>query len=193
MDVTLTKNETKLSGLCCAVSPKACSSSGTQSVAVVSAEDDAPLPEGVPEALEKAWVSKYGFHLSGARLLVGSHYNRVHNCFNKKKPIELLKMDPQKYRFQNKGVTGESKGLFLSEGGHVSSQKKFFCDIVAHGMLWWKIRALLSTVCCLIILRPQSSFHFSIARILVTLCMMRCLPLLPMASVYDLPNARSLG
>ena len=134
MDATLTKNVKKLWGFCCAASPKPGSSSGTPSVAVVSVEDDAPLPEGVPEAIEKAWVAKYGFHLSGARLLVGSDYNRVYNCLNKKKPMELPKIDPQKYRLQNEGVTGESKGFFLSEDGHVSSQKKFFCEIVAHDM-----------------------------------------------------------
>ena len=154
-DVTVVKNVKKLWQLCCAAAPKAASaSSGAPVVQIASVEDDAPLPEGVPESIEKAWMEKHGFHLSGARLLVGSDYNRVYNCLNKKRPMELPKMDPQKFRLQNEGVTGESKGLFLSEDGHVTSHKNFFCEIVAHDMLWWKIRAFLSTVCYLTVLRP---------------------------------------
>ena len=136
-DITVTKNVKKLWQLCCAAAPKAAASSAPN-IVVATVDDDAPLPDGVPEAIEKAWVEKHGFHLSGARLLVGSDYNRVYNCLNKKKPMELPKMDPQRFRLQNEGVTGESKGLFLSEDGHVSSHKKFFCEIVAHDMLWWK-------------------------------------------------------
>ena len=153
-DVTVTKNVKKLWQLACAAAPKASGSGVGPSVVVANVDDDAPLPDGVPEAIEKAWVDKYGFHLSGARLLVGSDYNRVYNCLNKKKPMELPKMDPQKFRLQNEGVTGESKGLLLSEDGHVSIHKIFFCEIVAHDMLWWKIRAFLSTVCYLTVLRP---------------------------------------
>ena len=155
MDITVVKNVKKLWGMCLAATPKAGGSGGTPTTVIASVDDDAPLPNGVPEAIEKAWVSKHGFHFSGARLLVGSDYNRVYNCLNKKQPIELPKMDPQKYRLQNEGVTGESKGLFLSEDGHVSSHKKFFCEIVAHDMLWWKIRAYLSTVCYLTVLKPD--------------------------------------
>ena len=152
-DLTLTKNIKKVWQLACAAAPKSGPAAGP-SVVVASVDDDAPLPDGVPEAIEKAWVAKHGFHLSGARLLVGSDYNRVYNCLNKKKPMELPKMDPQKFRLQNEGVTGESKGLFLSEDGHVSKHQIFFCEIVAHDMLWWKIRAFLTTVCYLTVLRP---------------------------------------
>ena len=86
LDVTLTKNIKKLWGFCCAASPKA-GATGAPAVTIAQADDDAPLPEGVPEAIEKAWAGKYGFHLSGARLLAGSDYNRVYNCLNKKRPI----------------------------------------------------------------------------------------------------------
>ena len=154
LDVTLSKNIKTLWGFCCAAAPN---NGATGAPAVQTAQvndDEAPLPEGVPEAIEKAWVGKYGFHLSGARLLIGSDYNRVYNCLNKKKPIELPKMNPEQFRLQNEGVTGESKGLFLSEDGHVSSHKKFFCEIVAHDMLWWKVRAFLGTICYLTVLRP---------------------------------------
>ena len=155
LDITLLKNVKKLWGMSVAATPKVQGSGGTPTVVAASVDDDAPLPDGVPEAIEKAWVHKHGFHLSGARLLVGSDFNRVYNCLNKKKPMELPKMDPQKYRLQNEGVTGESKGLFLSETGHVSSHKALFCEIVAHDMLWWKIRAFLSTICYLTVLRPD--------------------------------------
>ena len=153
-DVTMTRHFKKLWHLACAANPKANGGPAGTSVVVASVDDDAPLLDGAPEAIEKAWVDKYGFHLSGARLLVGSDYNRVYDCINKKSPMELPKMDPQKFRLQNEGVTGESKGLLLSKDGHVSARKKFFCEIVAHDMLWWKIRAFLSTVCYLTVLRP---------------------------------------
>ena len=72
-DVTLTKGLKKLWGFCVAAAPKAAHSGGPSNVVqVASVDDDSPLPEGVPEAIGKAWVSKHGFHLSGARLLVGS-------------------------------------------------------------------------------------------------------------------------
>ena len=35
------------------------------------------------------------------------------------------------------------------------SHKKFFCEIVAHEMLRWRIRAYLSTVCYLTVLKPD--------------------------------------
>ena len=93
-DITVTKNVKKLWQLACAAAPKAGGGPAGTSIVVANVDDDAPLPDGVPEAIEKAWASKYGFHLSGARLLVGSDYNRVYNCLNKKKPMELPKMDP---------------------------------------------------------------------------------------------------
>lgn len=119
------------------------------------ADDEEGLPEGVPEAIEKAWTKKHSFHLSGARLLIGGDYNRVYNCLNKKKPMDLPKMDPEKFRLANEGITGESKGLFLGEDGSVSSKKKFYAEIVAHDMLWWRCRAFLSTVAYLTILKPD--------------------------------------
>ena len=48
-------------------------------------EDEDPLPEGVPEAIEKAWIAKHGFHLSGARFFSGGDYNRVYSCLMKKR------------------------------------------------------------------------------------------------------------
>ena len=64
--------------------------SGSATPAQAAAQDDEqPLPEGMPEAIEAAWVKKHGFHLSGARLLVGGDYNRVYNCPMKKTPREL--------------------------------------------------------------------------------------------------------
>ena len=101
-------------------------SSGSATPAQVAAQDDEqPLPEGVPEAIEAAWVKKHGFHFSGARLLVGGDYNRVYNCLMKKTPRELPKMDPEKFRLANEGATGESKGLFFVDDGHVTRKKTF--------------------------------------------------------------------
>ena len=123
--------------------------------AAASAPDDEEgLPDGVPEAIEKAWIAKHSFHLSGARLLIGGDYNRVYNCLNKKKPIHLPKMDPEKFKLANEGITGESKGLFLGEDGSVSAKKQFYVEVVAHDMLWWRCRAFLSTVAYLTILKP---------------------------------------
>ena len=73
----------------------------------------------------------------------------------KKKPKDLPKMNPEKFRLANEGITGESRGLFLGEDGSVSSQKKFYTEVVAHDMLWWRIRAFLSTVSYLTILTPD--------------------------------------
>ena len=116
LDITLGKNLKKLWGLCCQAAPKP--GSGSASVAsAVAVDDETPLPQGVPEAIEKAWANKHGFHLSGARLLVGGDYNRIYNCLQKR-PIELPKMDPQKFRLQNEGVTGESKGFFSERIWH---------------------------------------------------------------------------
>ena len=86
-DVTLTKIPKKLWQLSCAAAPKA--SGGSASVVhIASVDDDAPLPDGVPEAIEKAWVDKHGFHLSGARLLVGSGCSQAYKCFNQKKKAD---------------------------------------------------------------------------------------------------------
>ena len=116
--------------MACPASPKAAgASSGTSIVQVASVDDDAPLPDGVPEAIEKAFVDKRGFHLSWARLLVGSDLHRVYNCLNKKKPMELPKTAPRKVRLRNEGVTGESKGLLLSEDGQVTSHNTSFSVI----------------------------------------------------------------
>ena len=43
-------------------------------------DDEENLPDGVPEAIEAAWVKKHGFHLSGARMLIGGDFNRVYDC-----------------------------------------------------------------------------------------------------------------
>ena len=64
-------------------------------------------------------------------------------------------MEPEKVRLANEGVSGETKGLFLSEEGTVQSKKQFFHEIVAHDMLWWKIRGFLSTISFLTILEPD--------------------------------------
>ena len=133
-NLTVEKNVKKLWTFCRAAKPQP-SSSASAVVVAQSNDDEAPLPDGVPEAVEKAWVAKHGFHLSGARLLIGGDYNRVYNCLNKKRPRELPKMDPEKYRLANEGVTGESKGMFLGEDGTIQSRKKFFAEIIAHDML----------------------------------------------------------
>ena len=125
------------------------------STAKPSVEDDEPLPDGVPEAIESAWVKAHGFHLNGSRLLIGGDYNRVYNCLMKKDPRELPKMDPEKFRLSNEGVTGETKGLFFTDQGTVMPKSKFHKAIVAHDMLWWKIRAFLSTISYLTILEPK--------------------------------------
>ena len=56
----------------------------TPASSVSAPDDSAPLPEGVQEAIEVAWIKRHGFHLSGARLLIGSDDNRVYSCLNKK-------------------------------------------------------------------------------------------------------------
>ena len=108
--ITEMKNIKKLWTFCKGSVP-ATAASPAQAV-VRAPDDEEPIPEGVPEAIEKAWLSKHGFHLSGSRLLIGGDFNRVYNCLNKKKPRELPKMNPEKFRLANEGVTGESKGLF---------------------------------------------------------------------------------
>ena len=65
-------------------------------------------------------------------------------------------MEPEKFRLANDGVTGESKGVFLSEDGTVSAKKEFYSEIIAHDMFWWKVRAYKSTVCYLMIMVPDS-------------------------------------
>ena len=152
--ITEAKNLKKLWTFCKSSVPSVASAPASSAVPRAP-DDEEAIPEGVPEAIEKAWLAKHGFHLSGARLLIGGDFNRVYNCLNKKKLRELPKMNPEKFRLANEGVTGESKGLFLSEDGSVSSQKKFFCEIIAHDMLWWKIRAFLSTISFLTILSPE--------------------------------------
>jgi hypothetical protein len=149
------KNIKKLWTFCKQAAPASAAGPGVPNITVSQDNEEASLPEGVPEAIEAAWVKKHNFHLPGSRMLRGGDYNRVYNCLNKKKPVELPQMNPEKFRLQSEGVTGESKGLFLSEDGTVTSQKKFFCEIVAHDMLWWKARAYLYTVCYLTILRPD--------------------------------------
>ena len=37
----------------------------------------------------------------------------------------------------------------------MATHKKFFSEIVAHDMLWWKIRAFLTTICYLTIHTPE--------------------------------------
>ena len=88
-------------------------------------------------------------------MLIGGDHNRIYNYLNKRKPRELPKINPGKFRLANEGITGESKGMFLSEDGKVSSKKEFFTEIIAHDMLWWKVRAYLSTVAYLMILTPK--------------------------------------
>ena len=94
-------------------------------------------------------------HLILLRLLIGGDFNRVYNCLNKKKPRELPKMDPENFRLVNEGVTGEAKGLFLREDGVTVPKKTFFNEIVAHDVLWWKIRAFCTTVSYVTILIPD--------------------------------------
>ena len=153
-DLTAQKNIKKLWTFAKNAAPEV---SSHQSVAAPARapDDEEALPEGIPEAIEKAWAQRHSFHLSGARLLIGGDYNRVYNCLMKKKPKELPKMNPEKFRLANEGITGESKGLFLGEDGTVATHKKFFAEIVAHDMFWWKIRAFLSTICYLTVQTPD--------------------------------------
>ena len=55
------------------------------------ADDEGNVPDGVPEAIEKAWIAKHSFHLPGSMLLIGGDYNRVYNCFMKKNRWNLQK------------------------------------------------------------------------------------------------------
>ena len=91
-------------------------------------------------------MKRHGFHLPGSCLLIGGNYNRVYNCLMKKSPRMLPKMDPEKFRLASEGITGESRGLFLAENGSVAPRKEFYAEILSHDMLWWKIRAFLSTM-----------------------------------------------
>ena len=123
-DLTAKKNFKKLYIFCKSASHVANPGAASAPVPSRVADDEEGLPEGVPEAIEAAWAKKHNFHLSGARLLIGGDYNRVYNCVMKKKPMELPKMNPEKYRLANEGITGESKGLFLGEDGTVSASSK---------------------------------------------------------------------
>ena len=152
-DLTARKQLKKLWLLCKQSTPDVSSASAASAR---PADDlEAALPDGVPEQIEKNWVAKHGFHLSGARMLIGGDFNRIYNCLNRRRPRELPKMDPEKFRLANEGVTGESKGMFLSEDGKVHAKKEFYSEIIAHDMLWWKVRAYLSTVCYLMIMVPD--------------------------------------
>ena len=64
----------KLWSYCQSAAPAA---AGQQAPVPAALDDEKPLPEGVPEAIEKAWMRKYNFHLSGARLLSGGDHNRA--------------------------------------------------------------------------------------------------------------------
>ena len=68
-------------------------------------------------------MERHGFHLSGSRLLAGGDYSRVYNCIVKKKPREIPKMDPEKFKLLSEGISGESKGpLLLDTGGCCSEE-----------------------------------------------------------------------
>ena len=151
LNLGVIKNVRKLYALCS--SPGAAGSSA--GVGPASFDDEAPIPDGVPEAIESAWIKRHGFHLAGARLLAGGDYNRIYNCLNKKNPRELPKMDPEKFRIQTEGITGESKGMFISEDGKVAAKKEYWSEIVSADQFWWKIRAYLCTVAYLTILNPD--------------------------------------
>ena len=118
-------------------------------------DDEDNLPEGVPEAIEKAWLAKHGFHFNGSRLLIGGDCNRVYNGLMKKKPKTLPKMDPEKFKLTNEGAAGESRGLLLTEDGRTIPKKSYYMEIHSHENFWWKIRAFMSTVCYLTILDPK--------------------------------------
>ena len=151
LDLTLKVKLKKLWTLCGASSTSN-PSSGPSNIAK---GDEENLPDAVPEAIEAAWIKKHHFHLSGARLLIGGDYNRVYNCLMKKRPRELPKMDPEKFRLANESVSGESKGLFLTDDGKVNRKSEYFNEIFSHDTFWWKTRAFLSTVAYLTVMEPD--------------------------------------
>ena len=73
----------------------------------------------------------------------------------RKKPRELPKMDPEKFRITTEGISGESKGFFLKDDGTLKPMKTHYGEIVAHDMFWWKCRAYLSTVSYVTISEPN--------------------------------------
>ena len=143
----------KLYTFCCASKPALGDTPTTPHAKV--GDDEENLPEGVPEQIERKWMDRHGFHLSGARLLAGGDYNRVYNCIVKKKPREIPKMDPEKFKLLSEGISGESKGLLLLETGGVVARKSYYSEIIAHDQLWWRIRAFLSTISYLTVLIEQ--------------------------------------
>ena len=151
--LTSARRAKKLRALCAQSSAIQSLTPTTPSVKSSAPDHEEPLPDGVPEAIEQAWAKRHNFNLSGHRILIGSDFNRIYNCLIKKRPREVPKMDPEKMRLTAEGITGESKGLFLSESGTVTAKKSYYAEIVAHDQLWWRIRAFLSTmsyVCILI-------------------------------------------
>ena len=81
----------KLWTFCQAAKAEPVSGSGPPSSAPQARDDEENLPEGVPEAIEMAWIKKHQFHLSGSRLLIGGDYNRIYNCINKRNPARSRK------------------------------------------------------------------------------------------------------
>ena len=150
--LTTARRAKKLRALCVQASASPSGTPQTPSGRASGPDDEEPLPDGVAEAIEGAWVKKYHFHLTGHQMLIGSDFNRIFNCIIKKKPREVPKMDPEKMRLTSEGISGESKGLFLSEAGTVTAKKSYYSEIVAHDQLWWRIRAFLSTVAYVAIL-----------------------------------------
>ena len=45
--------------------------------------------------------------------------------------------------------------MFIGDDGAVTARKEFHQEIIAHDMLWWKVRAYLSTVCYLMVMVPD--------------------------------------
>ena len=80
-----------LRALCVQASTSPAGTPQTPSARASGPDDEEPLPDGVAEAVEGAWSKKYNFHLTGARMLIGSDFNRIFNCSITKKPREVPK------------------------------------------------------------------------------------------------------
>ena len=147
---------------------------------------------GVPAAIEDAWVVKQKNPPQWRAVADGGDFKRICNCLFKKMPRELPKTDSEKSPLVNEGVSGESKGFFLREDGTMAPKKSYYSEIVAHDLLWWKIRAWLSTVCYLTILEPDF-FLFRLVRILATCCTTSSLRPCRVAPSSPSGSARSHG
>ena len=109
-------------------------------------DDDAPLEENVVKTMKEVWHKRYGFHLSGSRILADGQFNRIYRGLNRTpRTLQVPLLESVKL-LSCIDTTSDFKGLVLRDG-MVKDVKGSYDMVKSLDDLYWRMQAVFSTVC----------------------------------------------